>query len=97
MGSISAGHGCWKESLLVYRRTTAAAVDHGDRRGAQAGWFGGCDRRALRGRSLAWELRSLSRHPARHFTKVKDILHGTMRPRILVCLSQGHQIERHEH
>ena len=52
------------------KRRQAAAVDHGDCRGAQAGWFGGCDRRALRGRSLAGELCGLSGHKTRDFRLV---------------------------
>jgi hypothetical protein len=48
----------------------AAAVDHGGCRGTQAGWFGGCDGRALRRRALAGELCSLPRHEAGHSAEV---------------------------
>jgi len=64
------GSRCW-----FTEERQAAAVDHGDRRGAQAGWFGCCDRRALRGRSLAGELRGLSGHETRHLEQIKIPCH----------------------
>src|SRR5580658_2571925 len=45
----------------------AAAVDHGNCRGASAGWVSCGYRRALRGRSLAGQLRSLSGHETRRY------------------------------
>src|SRR5579864_831504 len=59
------GNRCW---FIEDRQPNA--VDHGNCRGAQAVWFGCCDRRALRGRSLAGKLCGLSGHETRDFTLI---------------------------